>query len=165
MIVDKALIKKKVLLNAGWSAGRDVFGGLIREKKEFLPDEVKKVISEYGLLKLNFEGQSGRESFYFDVDDSEMSKNLRADIFGYASYREIDSEKEPDFKINLDSLLAQKISENVGERCEYIGFIEDYLGFDVFISQSGCVYIAHGTTATKRADRFEEFLDKIILGE
>ncbi len=77
---------KLVLKSQGWSEERDISSSLefVQEKKLFPIS--KKVISNFGHLKVKDQGQHYNECIYFDVDDSLPSKNLRANVYGYEKF-------------------------------------------------------------------------------
>jgi len=159
--LNELVIEKLKLI--GWNQDRDVFDNLIRPDKSTIFGAAKNIVSQYGLLKLEFLGKSGNETLYFDIDNSETSRNLRADIFGYDNYKDISKDDEPDFKLDLDQELENNIKDHIGKTCTYIGFKDDHLGFDLFVTDDGSIYSAHGTTADKQASSFEEYLNNIII--
>lgn len=149
------------LERSGWSQERDIFESIQRPGIATISDAAKRIIRQYGLLRVEYEGKSGEETLYFDVDDSLESKNLRANIFGYDFFHQVPPD-ELDFNEYLDNDLVEKISENINEPCDYIGFKDDHLGVDLFVTADGSIYSAHGTTADKQASSFTEYLNEIF---
>ncbi len=157
----------KTLKYYGWYPGRNVFSELTISNKKTLFPAAKRIIQEYGLLKIKFLGREPSypvERIYFDVDESRISQVFRAKMWGFDTPEEVDYEENPDFSITEDYKLTALISEKVGLPCCYIGYHEEYLGFDIFVAENGEIYVTHHEDPIKAADTFEEYLNKHISG-
>lgn len=156
-----------ILREHGWFPNRDVLGELsIKDRGNLFP-AAEKIIGEFGLLEVQFEGLAKvhpLEVFYFDVDESERSKVLRARVFGYDHYSQIDPKDAPDFKIGKDYELQALVSKKLGMPCYFIGTHEEYSGFDMFVVPSGEIYVCHYQDPIKAENSFYEYVNKQIIG-
>lgn len=159
-------VAEQRLRDAGWYPGRNVFDSLKLSNHKDLFDESIKILGEFGLLEVTFKGRSRdeKEILYFDVDESEKSKNLRARAFGYDNYSEKTLKDDPDFLETEDYELIDIIKKKINQPCARIAFKEDALGFEIFVGKDGSIYIAHHDEPEKYANSFYEYLNKIILG-
>ena len=148
---------------SGWCPERDVFDSLFLSKKKKIFAGSKEVLGLFGLLKLSFIGDDGDQVIYFDVDDSEVSKNMKAEIFGYNSYKDPKLLNEPDFNVSENVEWTNLVEEFVGQPCARIGFLETQFGFNIYVAENRSIYIAHGTEPQFAALNIIDFLNTTIL--
>ncbi|TQV86342.1 SUKH-3 domain-containing protein [Aliikangiella coralliicola] len=158
----------KVLTEAGWSLDRQ----LNEENLVFTEDkrifaQFLSIAKEFGQLELHFEEkESGdRDVMYFDLDESESSRMMRARIFGYADYRNISLIEEPDFKLQEDFELTQEVEGYIGEPCARVGFLDDEFGFEVYVINDGSIYWTHSGVPAKVCESLPVFLENLAAGK
>ena len=154
---------KNCLVQSGWKPGRNIYSELSFLKKVEILESAKVIYSEFGLLKLFFDGRSGKEALFFDVDDSEAVKNIRANIYGFESYNDEGIQSIDDFSLEADFELTEVIGRSIGEPCNYIGFHEENLGMDLFVTADGSIYAAHGEQVDKQASSIYEYLNLYVI--
>jgi len=154
-----------VLKTCGWYQGRNIFNKLIIPNDKVLFPKAIELISEFGLLQIEFKGREPSvpiEIITFDVDESRQSQLYRANYYNYEKPEDIDPKKEPDFLITEDYELTKLVSNQLGMKCCYLGFHEEYLGYDLFVTESGQIYVTHYQEPIHVADSFAEYLNKCI---
>lgn len=154
---------EEVLVRAGWTPDRDVSGDLVFSEQKVLFKQANWLINNLGLLKLTFAGRGGVQTLYFDVDDSEISKNMRAETFGCNSYLDPSLKNEPDFEPLENFKWVMKAEEYVDTRLCRVGYLEDEFGFDVYVGENGYIYLAHGEEPILKSLNYIDFLNSLIL--
>jgi hypothetical protein len=158
-------LTEDVMKAGGWYQGRNIFNKLIIPNQKLLFPKATELISEFGLLQIEFRGREPSEPIEritFDVDESRQSQIYRANYYNYKNPEEIDPKEEPDFLITEDYELTKLVSKQLGMKCCYLGFHEEYLGFDIFVAESGEIYLTHYQKPIHAADSFAEYLNKCI---
>ena len=152
---------QSILRMAKWEADRDVSDSLVISENKSVFSEALTLMQNFGHLKVEFHNRNELETIYFDCDESNESRVLRANIFGYDDPEDLKLQDELDWMDSEDFELTNKICEQIG-RCCRIGFYEDHLGHDIYIIENGKVYVAHGSKAFLSAENFNEFLNNHI---
>jgi len=153
----------EVLSNAGWTPNRNVEAQLVFSENKRSFKEASIIYAEFANLLLEFVGKDGCQCVYFDIDESEASKNLRAAIFGYSSYEEISLVDEPDFEESENFKLTEIVEGHLGKPCSRIGFLEDQIGYDIFVTRDGEIYLTHYQEPIFAHKSFADFLNSTIL--
>lgn len=153
----------QVLKQSGWTPERDVFNELELSGKKKVFRSAKEIISQFGRLKLEYIGRSGKEVIYFDVDDSVISKNMRAEMFGYSDYRDEQLLAEPDFEPIENFKWTEKAEAYIGKQCSRVGYLEDEFSYEIFVTEDGEIYLAHNDKPLFFARNYIDFLNSKIL--
>ena len=153
----------KVLSAAGWQADRNIFHKLTLPSKKKLFRNAKEIIEKLGLLEIEFIGRSGHEIIYFDVDDSIVSMNMRARIFGYDNYQRPLLKNEPDYEAKENFKWVEKAEEYVNMPLSRIGFLEDEFGYNIYVGENGYIYVAHSEEPVLASLNYIDFLNSTIL--
>ncbi len=160
---DLTTVAIKRLTEAGWYKGRDVFDDLLIDGNKKIFPAIQEIMSEFGLLKITYQGKKQEESIYLEIDNSEISKNLRADTFGFESYLSPEIINEPDFEETENFQLTNIVENQIGRNCSRVGFIEDEMGADIYVDEAGSIYLAHHDAPVRVSNSFIEFLNLRIL--
>jgi len=154
----------KVLRRAGWYSGRDVFDMLEIQSKKRAFRAAKEIFSELGLLKLEYIGSDGEQIIFFDVDDSDISKNMRAEMFGFETFLDPSLQNEPDFEV-VENFKWTEVAESfLNKECSRVGVIEDEIGYSIFVTEDGSIYLAHGEEPFFAYKNVFDFLNSTVLG-
>lgn len=153
----------RVLERTDWSPDRDIMDSLViaPEKKMFL--RAREIISNLGLLELEYLGRGGHKKMYFDSDDSDLSKNMRAKAFGVDSYLDPSLKYEPDFEALENFQWVEKAEKHVDTQLCHVGFIEDEIGYEIYVGENGHIYLAHGEIPFFRSLDYIDFLNSEVL--
>lgn len=152
------------LQDSGWKKDRDVWDKLVFTQEKDVFDEFKALAKSFGHLKIELIGKPGPECIYFDLDESDLGKDLRAKTFNYSNRLDEKWLVDPDFMETEDFEETSEIQKIIGKRCSRFGFWEEYLGMDLFISIDGEIYVSHYYSPTLFADSLVDFLNKVIVG-
>ena len=125
----------------------------------------QELIYNLGLLKLDYLGRGGHKTIYFDSDDSEISKNMRAEAFGSDNYLDPSLINEPDFEA-IENFKRVEIAERYNDtQLSHVVFLEDDMGYEIYIGENGCIYLAHGDEPVLCSLSYVDFLNSEILSD
>lgn len=158
-------IATRVLTSEGWSAHRNMSEKLNFPKEKNIVPGFLNIAKSFAYLKVEFEGYSGRECLYFDLDESDVSKDLRAIQATYFGKDDPEWHADPDYCDTEDFAHTNEIQNCLGRKCSRIGFLEEDLGVEIYLCDDGRVYVSHWMEPVHWADSFTEFLNRVIVNE
>ncbi len=153
----------KVLESTDWSPGRNIKDSLVISPKKKMFLRAQELVYNLGLLKIEYLGRGGHKTIYFDSDDSDISKNMRAAVFGCDSYLDPSLENEPDFEAIENFKWVDLAESYVDTQLCHVGFLEDDIGYEIYIGENGYIYLAHGEEPILCSLSYVDFLNSEIL--
>ena len=153
----------EILSIFGWSEDRNVIDVLELPNGKEIFQEIKKTLGMFALLKIEYQGRSGKEALYFDIDDSLISQKLRAEIYGYGGINDENISDDLEFSAFEDMNMTNSISKILSSKCIRIGFLENDLGYDIYINENLNVYLDHGESPFLAYLNFYDFINSTLL--
>ncbi len=155
----------KVLHDNGWSEERNMCCDLVFTNEKILFPKFLDVACLFLGIKLHFTDRYTRKvTLFFDLDESNYSKDLRAQAWGYVDRLDSNIKEELDYEEYEDFEITSSIMKYISKKCARFGFLDDDLGSDLYISEDGFIYASHHTLPTLIARSFEEFLNNELTG-
>ena len=156
---------REVLENNGWHETRDVYEELEFPDGKEVFEFMRRTVGSFALLEIKYAGPDGDETLYFDVDDSYVAQNMRARIWGYADINSPEIEFDREFSPLEDLNETNRVSKSIGRKCMRMGFLDDGLGFEIYIADNGSVYLDHGGRPFMVSNSYYGFLNSQILSK
>ena len=148
---------------------------LERNLKEFLEMASEKNITPKFLeiaqsflgIEIFYQNQrSVKCAIYFDLDESKVSKNMRARYFNYSNHEDPNWIADPDYRETEDFNVTSRIIGKIGERCSRIAFWDDGdNGFDLYVTADGKIYGGNYDDPVFLNNSIEEFLNENVAGQ
>jgi hypothetical protein len=157
---------EEVLAQHGWSKERNIKRDLkFTSDKKVFPIFLDIAHSFVG-LELKFKNKWGNESgLYFDLDESNTSKDIRAGYYNYNGHLDPNWLADVDYHATENFEISSIINSKVGKVCSRIGFWDDYdTGFDLYVTIDGEIYAANYDDPIYISQSFEEFLNQNVCG-
>ena len=164
----KRLSKETIsyLKKCGWSKHRNYSKTTFHYSMKNTFEEFNKIANSLGGLIYDYGNSNEEKRVYFDLDESSLSKDIRAKSFCYESHHDPNWINDVEFRATEDFSKTKKVNENGNINCSRIGFwYDDDLGYDVYVEKSGAIYIAHSDIPILFADSIENFLNKITADD
>lgn len=88
---------------------------------------------------------------------------MRAKMFGFDDFKDKALKKEPDYE-EIENFKWNEIAEkHLGEPCSRIGYLEDDIGFEIFVTEKSHIYLAHSEVPEFAFKDYIDFLNSTIL--
>ena len=170
-MINVELLKEKtktVMFKNGWHEGRDVSSVLTFNSEKELFSKFMDIANSFMGLKMSFLNRYDKNvKLYFDFDESVLSLDLTAEIWGYYNHLDPRIKDDSDYRNYYNGYevsLATSIMDYLSKKCVRFGFLDDEDAYDLYISEDGYIYAVHDDLPTLIARSFEDFLNNELTG-
>ncbi len=153
-----------VLSNANWCKERNLKAYLqfTREKKIF--PKFLEIAESFVGINFNYLNVNDiNNALYFDLDESVVSKNMRARYYNYDSHLDSDWLIDPDYRETEDFYVTKNVISKIGKTCARIAFWDDgEIGFDLYVDSDGKIYACNYDDPSFINNNIIDFLNQEI---
>lgn len=89
---------------------------------------------------------------------------MHAESWGYDNHLDPKIINDSDYSEVEDFHLTGLISKYLSKKCARFGFLDDEVGYELYISEDGYIYASHHDSPTLLSKSFEVFLNNELTG-
>lgn len=152
---------QEILFEFGWCKERNLKSYLVFTQQKNIFANFMTIAKSFVGLEISYIDYRHNEcALHFDLDESIVSKNIRARYYNYESHLDINWLKDVDYRETENFHICSVVEQKIGKKCARIGYWDAQdIGLDLYVSVDGQIFSVNYDDPTLVSQSFVEFLN------